>query len=112
MFSLKGIHFVQMMMVLFGFGGLFISSNAYSEDVSKSKYMYCKNGREVRTIRVEQKGQSCRAIYTKEGNDQVVGKSGTADVCFDIASKIRINLEAGNWKCKNISETRVSSSLD
>ena len=91
---------------------ILMSFSAFAEDQGKSTYILCKNGSVVRTIRVQLKGQSCKAIYTKEGTDQVVGKSGTPDVCFDIANKIKVNLEVGNWKCKDISQTRVSSSME
>lgn len=79
-----------------------------SED--KSTYVMCKNGNVVRTIRIELKGQSCRAFYTKQGVDKEVGKSATPAVCHQVTDRIRKNLEASSWKCKDISHARVSSS--
>lgn len=120
MFSFGRIHLIQKSILISSV--LLMSFCLFAEEVTtekvadksadKSTYTLCKNGVAVRTIRVQLKGQSCKAIYTKEGTDQVVGKSGTPSVCYDVASKIRTNLEAGSWKCKDISQTRVSSSLE
>ncbi|GIL16389.1 MAG: hypothetical protein BroJett040_01400 [Oligoflexia bacterium] len=74
-------------------------------------YYMCKSNNAVRTLRVSFKGDRCWATYTKEGVDSIVGKSNTPDVCHDVVANIRKNLEAGNWKCKDISTTRISSSL-
>lgn len=74
-------------------------------------YFMCKINSAVRTLRVSFKGERCWATYTKEGVDSIVGRSNTPDVCHDVIANIRKNLEAGNWKCKDISETRISSSL-
>lgn len=77
-----------------------------------ASYYMCKNGMEIRTIRVEKKGSACRAYYTKEGVDKEVGKSNTSEVCMKVINRIKINLEAGEWKCRDISQSRVSSSQD
>lgn len=120
MFSFGRIQFIQkailissvMMFSFSSFAEEATTGTTTDKSADKASYTMCKNGVAVRTIRVQLKGQSCKAIYTKEGADQVVGKSGTPSVCFDVAAKIRTNLEAGNWKCKDISQTRVSSSLE
>lgn len=74
-----------------------------------SSYVICRNQKLVRTIRVDLKGLACKAIYTKEGKDDIVGKSGTPDLCYDVVHKIRANLEKhGSWKCKEVEPERVS----
>lgn len=74
-----------------------------------SSYVICRNQKLVRTIRVDLQGAACKAVYTKEGKDDIVGKSGTADLCYDVVRKIRINLEKGGaWKCKDVQPDRVS----
>ena len=102
--------FARLAILVIGVFG-FITVKAEPSE-NKSAYYMCKSGAAVRTVRVALKGQTCRAIYTKEGADQVVGKSGTPEACVQIIDKIKSNLEAGNWKCKDISNTRVSSSLE
>ena len=77
----------------------------------KSYFALCKNGKAVRTIRIDLNGSSCVATYTKEGVDQVVGKSGTSAICHEVFDKIRTNLEAGNWKCKDVKKDRLSMSV-
>lgn len=103
-------------------------SRAFAEDASADKtekkmeetssdkpgtYYLCKLNNVVRTMRITtDKNGVCEATYTKEGVDKVVGKSGTADRCIKVISNIKENLEKAAWKCKDISQARVSSSLN
>jgi hypothetical protein len=73
-----------------------------------SSYVICRNERRVRTIRVEVKGESCKALYSKDGADDVVGRSKEVTTCYGVVNKIRGNLEKGPWKCKDVSPDRVS----
>jgi len=79
--------------------------------VADATYLICKNKAVVRTLRVSKKQNGgCMATYTKDGVDQVVGNSWTIERCAKVIGNIRENLEKANWKCKDISEARVSSS--
>lgn len=78
---------------------------------AKPNYMMCKNNNVVRTIRIEKRGRACRTTYTKEGVDSVVGKSGSMALCQDVFDKIKDNLEKASWKCKDITQARVSTSI-
>lgn len=75
----------------------------------KPTYVMCKNKDVVRTIRIVKTGTSCKVVYTKDGVDSIVGKSSTEDVCREVFDKIKINLEKADWKCKDITQARVSS---
>lgn len=76
-------------------------------------YLICKNRAAVRTLRVQTRNNgTCFTTYTKEGVDQVVSNSKESQTCLKVLSNIRENLEKGAWKCKDISEARVSSSLE
>lgn len=76
-------------------------------------YLICKSRASVRTLRVQTRNNgSCFTTYTKEGVDQIVGSSKENQTCLKVLSNIRENLEKGSWKCKDISEARVSSSLE
>jgi hypothetical protein len=77
----------------------------------KASYLICKNNSVVRTIRVEKKGHGCKTTYTKDGVDNVVGRSGSETLCYEVFDRIRDNLEKASWKCKDITESRVSTSL-
>lgn len=80
-------------------------------DAKDATYLICKNKTVVRTLRVSKKPNGgCMATYTKDGVDQVVGNSWTTERCAKVIGNIRENLEKANWKCKDISEARVSSS--
>jgi hypothetical protein len=85
-------------------------------DINTSKedtpiYLICKIRTLVRTLRVQKKPQGkCISTYTKNGVDQIVGRSTSIAQCSKVLTNIRENLEKANWKCKDISEARVSSS--
>ena len=89
------------------------SQNETPTEVKKElpTYVICKNKDVVRTIRVERFSQACKTTYTKNGEDKIVGKSKTEDVCIEVLANIKKNLEESNWKCKDISASRVSSSI-
>lgn len=91
------------------------AAEAVTETVPASEkeitYVICKNASVVRTVRVHKKNNGgCETTYTKDGVDQNVGSSWTVDRCVKVLGNIRTNLEKANWKCKDISEARVSSS--
>ena len=107
---------------------LFVSGHGYAEVVettnkkdlnsvgldtaqTKPNYIMCRNNNVVRTIRIEKKGRSCRTTYTKDGVDSTVGKSGSMALCQDVFDKIKDNLEKALWKCKDITQARVSTSI-
>lgn len=79
---------------------------------AKADYMMCKNGEVVRTIRIEKNKGICHTTYTKEGVGITVGKSGAESGCRRVFERIRGNLEKANWKCKDITQSRVSSSIE
>lgn len=63
----------------------------------------CKNDKSVRTLRTEKADDgSCKAIYTKQGVDQVVGSSTHEDSCVTVIDGIRKTLEESVWKCKDV----------
>ncbi len=83
-----------------------------SIDMDKGRtYLLCKYKKLVRTVRVEKNpSDGCKTTYTKDGLDQNVGESLDLKICLKVLRNIRINLEKANWKCKDISESRVSTS--
>lgn len=80
---------------------------------SEATYILCQNKTIVRTVRVEKAGTAggCVTKYTKEGVDAVVASSWTEKRCKAVLGNIQTNLESANWKCKDISSSRVSSSI-
>lgn len=88
-----------------------ISSENKTSQKIEPVYLICKNKKMVRTLRVLKKSNGgCSATYTKEGVDQTVGNSWAVERCSRIIINIKDNLEKAAWKCKDISEARVSSS--
>ena len=80
---------------------------------SNTTYLMCKNKSVVRTVRVSVKGNGgCMTTYTKDGIDKIVNESWAADRCGKVLNNIRENLEKASWKCKDISDSRVSASID
>ena len=67
-------------------------------------YIMCRQQKDVRTIRVSSASRgSCVTTYTKEGLDQEIARSSRKDLCAEVLTKVKANLEKANWKCKDIS---------
>lgn len=76
-------------------------------------YLMCKNKTVVRTVRISKKSSGgCQTTYTKEGIDQIVSESWIQDRCEKVLNNIKENLEKASWKCKDISDARVSASQE
>lgn len=85
---------------------LFFSPLAHAE-VGEALVL-CKNNKSVRTLRVEQDEQKCRAIYTKQGVDEVIGTSQSVNACTEFVTNVRKNLEDAKWSCREVKEARTS----
>ena len=73
----------------------------------------CRLRKEVRTLRIEKvDGGKCKAIYTKTGVDQNIGVASSGASCTEILRKVRVNLEAADWKCREVKESRVSNLIE
>lgn len=87
---------------------LFFSSMAQAE--VGELLVLCKSNKTVRTLRVEMgDDQKCRAIYTKQGVDEVIGLSQTMVACAEIVTGVRKNLEEAKWNCREVKEARTSN---
>lgn len=88
-------------------------SSLSSESSKEVTYLMCQNGANVRTIRfLPSKTGGCKTAYTKEGGtEQIVAESWNNSRCFSVMNNIRENLTNANWKCRDISDSRISSSL-
>jgi hypothetical protein len=87
------------------------SQSQATPDAQNPTYMICKLKGSVRTLRVHKKdGGGCQTTYTKEGVDKVVSEAWATKSCEKVLLNIRDNLEKASWKCKDISEARVSFS--
>ena len=68
-------------------------------------YFMCKNAEIVRTIRViETSSKGCQTLYTKAGEDRVVGWGQSLYSCNKIRDNIKGNLEEYDWQCKDVSQ--------
>ncbi len=76
------------------------------------RYVLCRNGGMVRTIRIVQKPQGCVVIYTKSGTDRVVGSGQYLLSCSGVLNNIKTNLEKAWWKCRDISQSEVVQSYE
>ncbi len=77
-----------------------------------SSYFLCKNQKTVRTIRIEKDTDEnkCVAFYTKAGIDREVGRAQNVSTCEKVVENIKGNLEAANWKCRELGAVRITSS--
>ena len=72
-------------------------------------FILCKHNKVVRTLRIDGTSDACKAVYTKEGVDKVIGASQSKEVCTDVLDKVRKNLEEGSWACREVKESRLSN---
>jgi hypothetical protein len=73
----------------------------------------CRLKKEVRTLRVEKADAGkCNAVYTKLGHDQNIGTASSQASCDEILRKVRVNLEAAAWKCREVKDSRVSNLIE
>lgn len=87
---------------------LFFSSVSHAE--LGESFILCKSNKNVRTLRVEVgSDQKCRAVYTKQGVDEVIGASTGTAACAEIIANVRKNLEEGKWNCRDVKESRTSA---
>ena len=95
---------------IFGFS---VSSFAEETEISNRAYIICKNRKEVRTMRVEiQKDNLCHAYYGKMGVEKSVGSGRNHDSCLGFISSIRTNLEKSDWKCRDISSSKITAAAE
>ena len=80
-----------------------------SASVSSAEIIICKNDKTVRTLRSDKSDEGgCKAVYTKQGIDQIVGSSVRENGCETILGGIRKTLEDSVWKCREVKEAVVS----
>jgi hypothetical protein len=101
---------------------LILSTSAFAEDkavekaaekaTEKPNIVLCRNQNTVRIIRVEKEegGPHCVARYSKSGSEKEVGRALNFDNCVKIMQNIKINLEKSSWKCKEATNTTITSS--
>lgn len=90
--------------------GFFILMGSLAQAEIGDAFILCKHNKVVRTLRVDAVSDSqCKAVYTKEGVDKVIGASQNKEVCGDVLNKVRKNLEEGSWACREVKESRLSN---
>jgi hypothetical protein len=103
----------KILCVLLFFGGLTLAAAEQIVELENKAYWLCKNHKEVRTIRVHVNGQGvCSTMYTKLGDEKVVGSGKNHESCLNFLNNIKTNLEKSNWNCRDISATRISASVE
>ena len=102
------IQTISLLSILFLVFGISLPTHS---DPKKQSFLICQNKEVVRSVRIENKeGGGCVALYTKEGQDEVVGKSSQIQTCEEVVQKIKSNLVKADWKCRDVSQ-RVSNSV-
>ena len=77
--------------------------------MAKANTLLCRVDKSVRSLRVDKADDgTCKAVYTKEGVDQVVGTSAREQACQKVIESIRRTLEASVWKCKEVKAAPIS----
>ncbi len=74
------------------------------------KFVMCRNGKTVRTIRIEpnpKENGSWVTTYTKNGKDEVVGEGRNPASCDDVLERVQKTLETNSWKCKDMQDAVI-----
>lgn len=84
-----------------------LSSFAFAEEPD---FIFCRNKKTVRTIRIENKSAECMVIYTKAGQDRDVGGGKNQNSCEKIADNIQENLKKAGWQCRKVASVGLTES--
>ncbi len=95
---------------LFPFLGTVLFFSIMAKAEIGEAFVLCKSDKTVRTLRIEElEDARCRAFYTKQGVDQVIGTSQNKNACEDFVVSVRKKLEEAKWNCRDVKESRVST---
>ncbi len=79
-------------------------------DPQVRKYVMCRNGKIVRTIRVETNPKdknSWITMYTKNGVDEIVGEAKNPSSCDVVLERVQKTLETNSWKCRDMQNATI-----
>lgn len=90
---------------------MFIGSLSEAAIAREEQFVICKQSKLVRTIRAlgAEKDDGCRAFYSKDGAEKQVGQGRFTETCNKIIQNVRTNLEAANWRCKDVRHSSTDS---
>ena len=89
----------------------FSSVAALGGESRPESFTLCKNAKAVRTIHVmEASDKSCTTIYSKNGRDEVVGRSRSLEGCKSILKSIQDTLSSANWACRSVKHAQLTTS--
>lgn len=106
--------FATFVIVEFTSNQLTAAEEKANEKADKPNFVLCRNDKNVRTIRVdkvEAKGAHCLAYYTKNGVDKEVGRALNYNSCLKVMAGVKSNLEKSNWKCKELNNVTITSTI-
>lgn len=93
------------LLVIFMFGFLQIS---HADQVIK--LMVCKKEKEVRTLRVQVRtDKKCETIYTKLGQDKIVGSGLNHKSCHKFLEDIQLTIQKAGFVCREGQSPSVSN---
>ncbi len=77
---------------------------------TQASIIMCKNKKIVRTLRIMQMeaDSKCVTLYSKGGNDKIVGSGRSMSTCTTVTENIKGNLEKAGWKCKETTANVIS----
>lgn len=99
---------ISILLILSGFAGACASADEPS--AQDKAYWLCKLRKQVRTIRVHIDNKNiCSTLYSKDGEEKLVGSGKNHDSCMNFLTSIKANLEKSNWACRDIADTKITS---
>jgi hypothetical protein len=93
--------------------GFSAAADEHAKEIDNKAYWMCKSKKKVRTIRVQITDDGiCQTFYSREGEEKIVGSGKNHESCLNFLNNIKTNLEKSNWTCRDITDTKITASLD
>ena len=104
---------MALLILVVGLGLNFSAFAAPPQEVDNQAYWLCKHKKDVRTIRVHiDDGGVCATLYSRDGVEKLVGSGKMHESCLNFLNNIKTNLEKSNWTCRDITDTKITASLE
>ncbi len=71
-------------------------------------HVMCRNRNIIRTVRVLSLKEGCQTLYSKNGEERVMGAGRNAGSCEGFLRNIQGNLESAGWTCRDVSQSGVT----
>lgn len=95
---------LDLLFILFAF-----HAGADVQVTKPNAYWICRNGKQVRTIRVVTETDSTfTTYYSKNGAEKSVGHGRNLGSCMGFLENVKTNLEKSGWVCRDVTNSEIT----